>query len=167
MIELLLQAERALEMGRIDAAETLYRQVTDADPRNSIAVVGLARVSLERGDELGAYLTARRALAIDGENAAASRMVQRLEEVMRFRGDPVPVVPDLEDAAEPAVESGVPVEPSAAAPPMPAEPEAAPAEPVVARAASPQLDETLTPVTPARRRRSILARIIARILGRS
>jgi hypothetical protein len=149
VIELLLQAERALEMGRIDAAETLYRQVAEADPRNSIAVVGLARVSLERGDELGAYLTARRALAIDGENAAASRMVQRLEEVMRFRGDPVPVVPDAADVG------------AAAETPAP------PAEPGPTRPASPRLDETLTPVGPARRRRSSLARIIARILGRS
>ena len=86
MIEILLQAERALEMGRVDAAETLYRQVADADPRNSIAVVGLARVTLERGDEAGALQLARRALAIDPENAAASRMVERLEEVIRYRG---------------------------------------------------------------------------------
>jgi hypothetical protein len=101
VIEILLQAERALEMGRIDAAETLYRQVAEADPRNSIAVVGLARVTLERGDELGAYLQARRALAIDPENAAAGRMVQRLEEVMRYRGDPV-AEPYVRPAAQPA-----------------------------------------------------------------
>ena len=33
-----------------------------SDPQNSIAVVGLARVALERGDDLSSYLLARRAL---------------------------------------------------------------------------------------------------------
>ena len=90
MIELLLEAERALSFGRVDRAETLYRQVADADPRNSIAVVGLARVALERQDDLAGYLLARRALAIDPENAAARRLAIRLEEVLRTRGDDVP-----------------------------------------------------------------------------
>ena len=85
MIELLLEAESALSLGLLDRAEILYRQVAGADPRNSIAVVGLARVLLERGDEPGALKQARRALAIDGENTAAQRMVQRLEEVLEHR----------------------------------------------------------------------------------
>ena len=85
MIELLLQAERALSVGLLDRAETLYEQVARADPRNSIAVVGLARVTLDRGDEHGALDLARRALAIDPENDAARRMVARLEEVIDYR----------------------------------------------------------------------------------
>jgi hypothetical protein len=89
MIELLLEAERAISFGLLDRAEQLYQQVATADPRNSIAVVGLARVALDRGDELGAYLQARRALAIDPENDAARRLAVRLEEVLATRGAPV------------------------------------------------------------------------------
>ena len=73
----------------MDRAEQIYRQVAAADPRNSIAVVGLARVALERTDDLGAYLLARRALAIDPENEAARRLAVRLEEVLATRGEPV------------------------------------------------------------------------------
>jgi hypothetical protein len=89
VIELLLEAERALSFGRVDRAEEIYRQVVESDPRNSIAVVGLARVALERTDDLGAYLLARRALRIDPENDAALRLAARLEEVLATRGEPV------------------------------------------------------------------------------
>ena len=89
MIEIILEAERALTTGQLDQAERLYRQAAEADPRNSIAVVGLARVALDRRDDLGAYLLARRALAIDPENDAARRLAIRLEEVLATRGDPV------------------------------------------------------------------------------
>ena len=78
MIERLLDAERAMSFGQLDQAEQIYEQVSTSDPRNSIAVVGLGRVALERGDELGAYLLARRALGIDPENDAARRMAVRL-----------------------------------------------------------------------------------------
>jgi thioredoxin-like negative regulator of GroEL len=90
VIELLLEAERALSFGRVDRAEQLYRQVAAADPGNSIAVVGLARVALEHADDAGAYLLARQALTIDPENEAAQRLVARLDEVMRTRGETVP-----------------------------------------------------------------------------
>lgn len=94
MIEILLEAERALSFGRVDEAERLYRQVSAADPANSIAVVGLARVALEHADDAGAYLLARKALTIDPENEAAQRLVTRLDEVMRTRGENVPEPPD-------------------------------------------------------------------------
>ena len=89
MIERLLDAERAMSFGQIDQAQEIYEQVSTSDPKNSIAVVGLARVALERGDELGAYMLARRALGIDPENDAARRMAVRLEEVLATRGQPV------------------------------------------------------------------------------
>src|SRR4051812_31273884 len=130
MIELLLQAERALSVGLLDRADTLYRQVAAADPRNSIAVVGLARVAIERGDELGALELGRRALEIDPENAAAQRLVQRLEEVRAYRAageatgerepDGVaaerrPPAPELTADAEPVAAAAAPREPGAAA----------------------------------------------------
>ena len=117
MIEVLLQAESALSLRLLDRAEILYRQVVIADPRNSIAVVGLARVALERGDEPGALHQARRALAIDSENAAARRMVQRIEEILRYRGVATPSEP-----AAPVREPGMD--------PAPAAPEPAAPEPV-------------------------------------
>jgi thioredoxin-like negative regulator of GroEL len=120
VIELLLEAERALSFGRVDHAEQLYRQVAAADPGNSIAVVGLARVALEHADDAGAYLLARQALTIDPENEAAQRLVTRLGEVMRTRGETVPEPAAFEPiATEPA-------EPAPTASPGP-QPEAPPA----------------------------------------
>ena len=87
MIELLLQAEGALSVGLLDRAEALYRQVASADPRNAIAIVGLSRVALERGRQHEALVLARQALAIDRENIAAQRMVQRLEGVLAYHGE--------------------------------------------------------------------------------
>jgi thioredoxin-like negative regulator of GroEL len=90
LIEPLLEAERAMVAGLLDRAEGLYRSVAEQDPRNSIAVVGLARVALERGDELVALELARQALAIEPSNAAAQRLVERITEVRAYRGDEVP-----------------------------------------------------------------------------
>ena len=118
MIELLLEAERAMSFGRVDRAEEIYRQVAESDPRNSIAVVGLARVALERTDDLGAYLLARRALVIDPENDAARRLVMRLEEVLATRGEPVadPLpAPPPPSSAEPADAPSADADPATAA----------------------------------------------------
>jgi hypothetical protein len=111
VIELLLQAESALSVGLLDRAETLYQQVAGADPRNAIAIVGLSRVALERGRQHEALVLARQALAIDGENVAAQRMVQRLEEVLAYRGEAAPggrVGPLGHPAPEAATEGPVP-----------------------------------------------------------
>jgi Flp pilus assembly protein TadD len=136
MIEPLLEAERAMSFGLIDQAERLYRQVADHDPKNSIAVVGLARVALERGDERTAYTEARRAVAIDPENPAAQHLVMRLTEVFETRGESLPVV---------HAETSVPQPPPTATPPPPA---AAPA----AAASKPK----------PRKRRSVVDRLLGR-----
>jgi tetratricopeptide (TPR) repeat protein len=89
VIEILLQAERELTMDRLDQAERLYWQAIEADPRNAIAVVGLARVAVERADDRTAYAFAVQALGIDPEDAVALRLEQRLAEVMVARGEAV------------------------------------------------------------------------------
>jgi tetratricopeptide (TPR) repeat protein len=85
MIEALLQAERLLVHGMVDQAERIYSNALEQDPLNAIAVVGLARVALERGDDRLAYEHARRALEIDSENTAALRLEARLAEVLQLR----------------------------------------------------------------------------------
>ena len=144
MIELLLEAERMLSIGQLDRADQLYRQVADADPHNSIAVVGLGRVARERGDDLGAYLLVRRALAIDPENEAARRLAARIEEQLATRGEPV-----ADPLARPTTASTEPPFPEVPAEDPPAA-DASPDVPAASRAAS---------APPARRPRSLLDRL--------
>ena len=122
MIELLVEAERALTHGLVDQAERLYQQVAASDPKSSIAVMGLARVALERGDDQTAYLHARAALSIDAENPAAQHLVMRLTEVMAGRGETPPSVktpPSVEPT--PGVEAP-PARPTTRAAPEPSRP---------------------------------------------
>jgi len=105
VIEMMLEAERALAVGLLDQADRLYGQVVAADPGNAIAVVGQARVALERGDQAGAYTLARRALSIDPDNPMARHLAMRMSELLRGRGEPVPADPTR---ATPPVGSGTP-----------------------------------------------------------
>jgi len=89
VIEQLLQADRYLAVDQVDRAESLYQRVADADPMDAIAVVGLARCALARGDDRKAHSLAARALAIDPENDMARRMEARLAEILAVRGTPV------------------------------------------------------------------------------
>jgi tetratricopeptide (TPR) repeat protein len=154
MIELLLEAERAMTLGLVDQAEKLYRQVAAADPRSAIAVVGLARVALERGDELAAYLQARSALKIDPDNPTAQHLVMRMAEVLARRGEPVPGAPANPRGPAPAP----PVGPSAATPDLGPPPRRDEEAAATANPAPPK-----GPPSPTRRRRPGL---IGRLLGR-
>ncbi len=79
MIERLLAGEAALARGELDAAERLFAQVADADPRNAIAVVGRARVALARGARDDARAFADRALELDPDEAAARRLLRAMD----------------------------------------------------------------------------------------
>jgi tetratricopeptide (TPR) repeat protein len=85
MIERLLEADRLLALGLTDQAERIYWQAVETDPQNAIAVVGLARVASERGDDRTALEFARKAREIDPENPAAVRLTARLEEIIAAR----------------------------------------------------------------------------------
>jgi len=122
VIEALLQAERLLVVGLVDQAERIYLGALEQDPMNAIAVVGLARVALERDDDELAYRHAKRALEIDPENAAAIRLEARLGEVLRGRGDASAPQSDAQRSTQPE-----PTEGSDAAAPQPG-PDASPSE---------------------------------------
>ncbi|CAN5572638.1 hypothetical protein BH23CHL8_BH23CHL8_08930 [soil metagenome] len=89
MIELLLNADRLLSVDQVDQAEVLYQRVADNDPMAAMAVVGLARCALARGDDERAHELAGRALAIDPEDDMARRMEARLAEILTLRGQAV------------------------------------------------------------------------------
>lgn len=154
MIELLLQAEDALGLGRLDRAEQMYWQAIERDPQNAMAVVGLARVAIERGDDRTALAFGRRALDIDPENAAARRLTARLEEVLAYRGE------------APARRAGQsPAPRGEQSPARGAEQSPAPGPPSVSAAAVPEPQEPAPIVAPEPQeppRRGLLRRLLGR-----
>jgi thioredoxin-like negative regulator of GroEL len=88
MIERLLAAEGALERDELDHAQRLFGQVAEADPRNAIAVVGLARVLARRGDADAARELVAHALDIDPDEAAARRLLDELDRATVLQPEP-------------------------------------------------------------------------------
>lgn len=128
---MLLQADRLLTVDMVDQADAIYRRVADQDPRNAIAVVGLARCALARGEDGEAYRLAARALEIDPENDMARRMTSRMAEVLAYRG----TSPDAAAEATPVADA----EPVAEA--------IAQVTPVAQVAATPATETAATPAT--------------------
>lgn len=137
MIERLLAAEKALDQGMLDTAGRLYAQVAQADPRNAIALVGLAKVALREDRIDDARELAEQALAIDPDEAAAQRLLREVYAEVRPAPEP--------RAAPP------PVAPEPPAPVVPAAPEAAP--------------EAAPAELPLVRERSLLARLRRWLFG--
>jgi thioredoxin-like negative regulator of GroEL len=92
MIERLLAADAALGRGELDHAQRLFAQVVEADARNAIAVVGLARVARSRGSPEEARGLAQRALDIDPQEAAARRLLDELEALPAAVAAPPPPI---------------------------------------------------------------------------
>jgi tetratricopeptide (TPR) repeat protein len=92
MIERLLAAEKALDQGMLDTAGRLYAQVAQADPRNAIAFVGLAKVALREDRIEDARELAEQALEIDPDEAAAQRLLREAYAEIRPAPEPRPAI---------------------------------------------------------------------------
>lgn len=90
MIERLLAGEAALARDELDAADRLFAQVAEADPRNAMAIVGRARVAGRRGDVGLARTLAEQALAIDPKEAVAARLIRELARSVEAATPPLP-----------------------------------------------------------------------------
>ncbi|MDE2489586.1 MAG: SpoIID/LytB domain-containing protein, partial [Elusimicrobia bacterium] len=72
-----LSAEASLRLRDKQAAVTYYRQALDADRYDREALLGLMRLLDKIGDNRGAWLTARRELAIDPSDEEARKILER------------------------------------------------------------------------------------------
>jgi thioredoxin-like negative regulator of GroEL len=99
MIERLLAAEGALERDELDHAQRLFGQVAEADPRNAIAIVGLARVLARRGDTDAARELVAHALEVDPDEAAARRLLDDLDRATEPEPEDVAAKPPATPAA--------------------------------------------------------------------
>jgi hypothetical protein len=88
---LLRQAERNVEVGKIAAAEELYRQIIEEAPESAAAWLGLAGVLQNEAERQAAY---ERVLELDPDNVVATAVLN---------GEPLP-----EPQVEPEVESASP-----------------------------------------------------------
>jgi hypothetical protein len=98
---LLRQAERNAENGKLAAAEALYRQILQEAPQTAAAWAGLAGVIIDRSEKRAAY---ERALALEPDNAAAlaglagaadaSARVLAGEPAEKAAPEPLPVIAD-------------------------------------------------------------------------
>src|SRR4029078_10819316 len=88
-----LAGEGALERDELDHAQRLFGQVAEADPRNAIAVVGLARVLARRGDTDAVRELVAHALDIDPDEAAARRLLDELDRATVLQPEPETAAP--------------------------------------------------------------------------
>lgn len=93
------------QAGRLDAAETLYRRVVEADPRNAIALQYLGVLSMQRGDPVQGEKLIRQALDIrsdipDFHNnlGLCLRLQDRLREAQDCYRQAVAIRPDYAPA---------------------------------------------------------------------
>jgi tetratricopeptide (TPR) repeat protein len=128
MIELLLAADRLLVAGDLDRAERIYQQVVEADPRNAIAVVGLAQVARARGLSANAADLLWRALEIDPEDQAAQRLAMTWAKGQTTSDEPAGELALVDVPAN----APAPAPPAPPAPPPPAALTTPPPAPAVA-----------------------------------
>jgi hypothetical protein len=97
---LLRQAERNAENGKLAAAETLYRQIVEEAPEAAVAWVGLAGVLNDPVEKQAAF---ERALALEPDNTAARAGLSEMADASTHpesEGVARPVIPDAADGPE-------------------------------------------------------------------